>query len=422
MRTFKKSIAILLAIVFCFAAASCTTISTTTVKEDGKVETYLKIDVSEKELQKLEIIVDAQYGVSDLGSIDASTTTPEIAAILKGQTIEEVFNNFRNASTQEERDGVIWYTFETTKTYNSTEEFAKTAIDPDYGNLTTTDFWNYGSLAFDNSMAAMMLLYDIECKVEETMTMPYKITRTNGTKVNDYTVKLNNNTYFYIVTEKSTAAWTKAVKIEDAIDEMVKANLKPAKVTGLKVVYKSKNIIKISWNKNTSIAYGDYDFTKYLVERKEKGGKWKEINWTWGDNYVFDYGFSANKTYYYRVRGAVDISMDYDELYTYGEYSSVKKIKTADLKKKAKLKVTAGKKKVTLKVTNKSTNLSGYEIQYSTKKNMRKATVKLVKKLPKTIRNLKSGKKYYFRVRKYVKSGGKLVYSPYSKKIGVKVK
>ncbi|MBQ5590397.1 MAG: fibronectin type III domain-containing protein [Clostridia bacterium] len=419
MKTLKKSVALVLAIVFCFIAASCTSIEKTTVKEDGSVSSYIKIDVSEPELKKLEVLMSS-YG-ADLGDTGLDGVSPEIAAILQAGSWEEVFNNFKNESVKEDREGVVWYVFETTTEYDSTDAFAKNYFDPNFGKLTTTDFWHFGSdLAFDNSMAAMLLLFDIECKVEETLTMPHKITRTNGTLVDDYTVKLANSTYFYIVTEASTADWTKAVKIENAIKNMVKENLKPAKVTGVKVTYDNKNRVKITWDKQKKLAEGGYDLTEYNVYRRESGSKkWKSIDWVWGGKPIsYDYSFKPGKTYYYRVRASVDA----DEFYVHGDYSKEKSIKTADLKNKPKLKVVAGNDSATIKVTNKSTNLSGYEVSYSLRKDMKKATVKTYKKLPQTVKKLQDGKKYFFKARKYVVSDGKKVYSPYSKVQKVTVK
>lgn len=73
------------------------------------------------------------------------------------------------------------------------------------------------------------------------------------------------------------------------------------------------------------------------------------------------------------------------------------------------------------------TDCSGYEIQYSLKKNMKgakKITVKGAKKNKYTIKKkLKSKKKYYVRVRAYKnQGGGEKVYTKWSKKKAVKIK
>ena len=64
-------------------------------------------------------------------------------------------------------------------------------------------------------------------------------------------------------------------------------------------------------------------------------------------------------------------------------------------------------------------NVSGYEIQYSTNKKFRNAKIVCVtggKKKSVTLTGLKSGKKYYIRIRTYKKSGGKKYNSAWSRR------
>ena len=71
----------------------------------------------------------------------------------------------------------------------------------------------------------------------------------------------------------------------------------------------------------------------------------------------------------------------------------------------------------------KDTKATGYQIQYSTNKNFKKGIktikVKKIKTTAVTVKKLKPGKKYYFRVRSYktVKTGGKtkILYGSWSK-------
>lgn len=98
---------------------------------------------------------------------------------------------------------------------------------------------------------------------------------------------------------------------------------------------------------------------------------------------------------------------------------AAKTSKTDPLKKKVSgLSVVAGKKKLTIKWTKKS-GVSGYQIQISANKSFKNATTytvnknitkKIIKKCNGT--RLKSKKKYYVRIRAYIKStgtGGKTV-------------
>ena len=65
---------------------------------------------------------------------------------------------------------------------------------------------------------------------------------------------------------------------------------------------------------------------------------------------------------------------------------------------------------------------SGYQIQYSLKKNFAGAKIKTTTKTSQKISGLKKGKKYYFRVRAVVKANGNVYYSGWSNKKSVKVK
>ena len=105
-----------------------------------------------------------------------------------------------------------------------------------------------------------------------------------------------------------------------------------------------------------------------------------------------------------------------DDSYT----KAVPKLKNTKVKK-----VKAAKKKMTVTLA-KSAGVSGYQIQYATNKKFKKAKTVKIKKattVKKTVKKLKSGKKYYIRVRAYKKIGKKTVYAKWAKyKKAVKVK
>lgn len=107
-----------------------------------------------------------------------------------------------------------------------------------------------------------------------------------------------------------------------------------------------------------------------------------------------------------------------------------KTVTPAKPKKTSIKKLTKGKKqfKITWK---KISGVTGYQVQYSTSSKFTKSKTKTVtvqgaKKVSKTIKKLKSGKKYYVRVRTYKKTkvNGKVVttFSAYTKAKSVKVK
>ena len=90
-------------------------------------------------------------------------------------------------------------------------------------------------------------------------------------------------------------------------------------------------------------------------------------------------------------------------------------------------KVSVSSKKVSVKWKKQTKSVTGYEIQYSSSKSFTKKTSKTVtvsgaKKTKTTLSGLKSGKKYYFRVRTYKVVNGKKYYSGWSKVKNVKIK
>ncbi len=98
---------------------------------------------------------------------------------------------------------------------------------------------------------------------------------------------------------------------------------------------------------------------------------------------------------------------------------AVKKLGAAKLSK-----VKKGKKAFTA-TWKKVSGVDGYQIQYSVKKNMKKAKTKKVKGAAKkklTVKKLKAKKTYYVRIRAYKKINGKVQYSKWSKVKKVKVK
>lgn len=97
---------------------------------------------------------------------------------------------------------------------------------------------------------------------------------------------------------------------------------------------------------------------------------------------------------------------------------------TPVVKKKIKVnsaklsKVSIKKSKMTVKIK-KASKVTGYQIKYSTRKNMKSAKIKTTKKLTNTIK-IKKNKKYYVQVRSYKIVNGKKYYSSWSKVKAVK--
>lgn len=84
------------------------------------------------------------------------------------------------------------------------------------------------------------------------------------------------------------------------------------------------------------------------------------------------------------------------------------------------------KKQATVKWSKNITNANGYQLQYGTNKKFKNAKTIIIKKrktVSKIIKKLKSGKKYYFRVRAYVDQGeNEKLFTPWSAKKSVKIK
>ena len=89
-------------------------------------------------------------------------------------------------------------------------------------------------------------------------------------------------------------------------------------------------------------------------------------------------------------------------------------------------KIKAGKKSFTVNWSKKTTEVTGYQIQYSTsskfKTKTKTVTVKSAKEASKTIKKLSGNKKYYVRVRTYKTVGKTKYYSEWSAKKSVKTK
>lgn len=105
--------------------------------------------------------------------------------------------------------------------------------------------------------------------------------------------------------------------------------------------------------------------------------------------------------------------------------STTKNTETVKPKKTSIKKLSKGKKKFTVTWA-KVSGVKGYQIQYSTdkkfKKNNKSVTVTKQKTTKATVKNLKSKKKYYVRVRTYKTVNGKKIYSSWSKVKSVKTK
>jgi hypothetical protein len=109
-----------------------------------------------------------------------------------------------------------------------------------------------------------------------------------------------------------------------------------------------------------------------------------------------------------------------------GEYTGTKTLTFAILPKGTSLSKAKGQKKaVSLQWKAQTKQITGYQVQYSTDsafKSAKSVRISGAKKTKKTVKKLKSGKKYYFRVRTYKTVKKKDYNSPWSKALSAKTK
>lgn len=122
-----------------------------------------------------------------------------------------------------------------------------------------------------------------------------------------------------------------------------------------------------------------------------------------------------------------DLFKDYvtKETYLYAKWTKKETTKTITKPAKVKSVNVKNNSKKTVKISwKKVSKASGYEIIYSTNKSFKNATVKKVTTSAnsKTIKNLKKGKTYYFKVRAYKKNGKDKITGAYSTVKKVKIK
>lgn len=124
-------------------------------------------------------------------------------------------------------------------------------------------------------------------------------------------------------------------------------------------------------------------------------------------------------TYYLRVRSILTI----DGLQAYSDWSNAVAAKNIAVAKPKLSSVTAGTSKAIVKWTKKA--VTGYEIQYGTSPDFKASkTIKIGKAstVSKTIKSLKKGKTYYFRIRSYQKTADGVCYSDWTAKKSIKIK
>ena len=277
-----------------------------------------------------------------------------------------------------------------------------------YANKTTNsniNIGNKGSYYYGIYNKASSQIYSVGVSSDYTFT-------SNNSNV----IKINSDGSFNAVGE-GTATITIALKNNPSIkfiENITVKLLKPEKVTGLKAQNQKTTKFDITWNLQNETAD---KYEVYMYNSKKK--KYEHLGNSYSNGGQV-YGLLSGTTYKLKIRAVKTVN---GKTY-YGPYSDVLKTTTATDKtkisklKKAKKKITVNWKKIS--------KATGYEIQVATNKKFtkNKKSIKISKNktTSKTIKKLKSKKKYYVRVRTYRKVAGKKIYSSWSSVKNIKTK
>ncbi len=280
-------------------------------------------------------------------------------------------------------NGKDCYVEEINKKFSSTKKANKFMLE---GTDETGSYFTKFSLTTKGLSATIMdgmeesaLIYGEDFTVKLQVTMPYLITKTNGTLSENkktVTFDLMKGGKIYAYTEKSS---------------------KSAKIYFKKDYLKSNSSAYLSWNKVKGAK-------KYKLQYKASDAKkWKSVTTTKTAKTIK--GLKAGKKYSFKVT-AITKSKKFTT-----QKTTITTLKKVAVKVKSK--------------TNKSIKLSwkkdktadGYIVY---KKNSKKAdwkkltTIKKDSTITYNVKGLKADKKYYFKVVSYKKANGKTVKSTYS--------
>ena len=236
------------------------------------------------------------------------------------------------------------------------------------------------------------------------------------TSSNSNVIKINSDGSFNSVGE-GTATIIIALKNNPSVKftEIITVKLlKPTKVTGLKAQNNKTSKFDITWNLQNETAD---KYEVYMYNSKKK--KYEHLGNSYSNGGQV-YGLLSGTTYKLKVRAVKTVN---GKTY-YGPYSDV--LKTTTATDKTKITKTKGAKKKLTVNWKKISKATGYQIQVATDKkftkNKKSVTITKNKTISKTIKKLKSKKKYYIRVRTYRKVAGKKVYSSWSSVKNIKTK
>lgn len=181
-------------------------------------------------------------------------------------------------------------------------------------------------------------------------------------------------------------------------------------LVGAPSVWKLKNTsrgVRITWSRESRAE-------KYYVYKSINGGAYRKVKTVSADMTTYeDTNVTSGKKYTYMVR-----AKRYEELGAAGKTKTIVYLKNVTGKKASR--VSKGKAQISWK---KRKKISYYQVQYGTKKKMKHAVTRKVKKSESKLRTKKlSGRYCYWRIRTCYVSGEKKYYSAWSSIRKVKIR
>ena len=317
-------------------------------------------------------------------------------------------------------NGAKWVK-KSTETKNTTVKYTVSSLKPGTVNkfrIRAYNATNYSAYSYItvNTLPSAVSGFKTVSKTSSTSTLSWnKNTSADGYIIDRYianrwiqTLKVVGSGNVSATVKDLTAGSTNKLRIrayktinkktEYSSYTYLNVKTKPAQMTGLKVKSKTNNTVTLQWNKNTtadSVFIEKYDGSKWVNVKKLSAGY---------TAYTVN-GLSSGRTYRFRVRA-----------YRAGEYSgytylnvNTRPYTTTGMKSKS-----VTKNSIVLQ-WNKNTSADGYSIEkYDGKKWVQVKRYTSNKSTTYTIKSLKAGTTYKFRMRAYKTIGNVNEYSAYT--------
>ena len=260
-----------------------------------------------------------------------------------------------------------------------------------------------GSVAETYAKENAIKFVSLGCSHKNTTVHPAKASTCKVQGNNKYTtcndcgkVISGSNAKLPLAGHKYTTKTTKATLTKNG--SVVKKCSVCGKVASTTTIYYPKTVSIAA----TTYTYNGKVITPAVTVKNSKGTALKK-----GTDYTVTYGAGRKNVGKYKV--TVTFKGNYSGTKTF--YFTINPVKTTVSK------LTAGKKSIKVAISKKSTQVTGYQIQYSTSKTFKSAktaTVKSYKTTSVNLTKLSAKKTYYVRVRTYKTVGKTKYYSAWS--------